>query len=331
MFNAAIKDIQVSCSQILFNVILNIAKDIKQAEFCSFAFLNQKILTMKLISGLFLFSTCFLSGFVLNAQIKAPQASPSSTVKATVGLGDITVEYSRPSMKSRSIFGGLVPFGKIWRTGANAATKVTFSEKATIGGVDLEKGTYALYTIPNANEWTAIFYKDLTMGGNLQESNYKETEVATKVVVRPMTINPSIETFTIDIADVSSSGASIAVMWDKTAIKIPFTYRTDDAVMAEIKRKMEGPSGDEYFSAARYYLEENKDLNQALTWIKKSTEKNGEKFWVLRQQSLIEAKLGDYPAARKSAERSLALSKEAKNDDYIKMNNDSLKEWMAKK
>jgi len=286
---------------------------------------------MKLISGLFLFMACLLSGFVLEAQIKTPAASPSSTLKVSVGLGDVTIDYSRPSMKGRAIFGELVPFGKIWRTGANSATKVTFSDKATIGTVTLDKGTYAIYTIPNANEWTVIFYKDLTMGGNLSESNFKETEVATKVVVRPMTINPSFETFTIDVTDITSKGANIAIMWDKTAVKVPFTYSTDDAVMSAIKSKMEGPSGDEYFAAAKYYLDEGKDLNQALSWIKKSTEKNGEKFWVLRQQSLIEAKLNDYAAARKTAERSMALAKEAKNDDYVKMNADSLKEWSGKK
>lgn len=286
---------------------------------------------MKLISGLFLFVTCLLSGLVLNAQIKAPQASSATTLKVGVGISDISIEYARPSMKGRTIFGDLVPFGKIWRTGANSATKVTFGEKATLGTVTLDKGTYALYTIPNANEWTVIFYKDLTQGGNLTESNLKEADVAAKIVVKPSNVNPAVETFTIDVTDITSKGANIAIMWDKTAVKVPFTYATDEAVMANIKSKMEGPSGDEYFAAARYYLEEGKDLNQALTWIKKSTEKNGERFWVLRQQSLIEAKLNQYPAAIKTAQRSLALATEAKNDDYVKMNNDSIKEWSAKK
>jgi len=286
---------------------------------------------MKLISGLFLFATCLFSGMVLNAQIKTPQPSPVATIKVNVGIGDVTIDYSRPSMKGRTIFGDLVPYGKIWRTGANAATKVTFSEKATVGSTELDKGSYAIYTIPNNNEWTVIFYKDLTQGGNLNESNIKESEIAARIVVRPGTINPAVETYTMDVTDLTNKGANIAIIWDKTIVKVPFTYKTDDAVMANIKTKMDGPSGDEYFAAARYYMEENKDMSQALTWIKKSTEKNGERFWVLRQQSLIEAKLGQYPAAIKTAERSLALAKEAGNADYVKMNTDSIKEWSAKK
>ncbi|MCO5276995.1 MAG: DUF2911 domain-containing protein [Saprospiraceae bacterium] len=286
---------------------------------------------MKFISGLFLFTTCLFSGLVLNAQIKTPAASPSSTVKSTVGLGEVTIEYSRPSMKGRTIFGDLVPFGKLWRTGANSATKVTFSDAATVGTTELAKGTYAIYTIPNPNDWTVIFYKDLTKGGGLTDANINADDVAAKFVVRPATINPAVETFTFDITDLSNNGASIAIMWDKTLVKVPFTYKTDEAVMANIKAKMAGPSGDDYFAAARYYFESGKDLKQALEWIKKSTDMNGERFWVLRQQSLVEAKLGMFADAIKSAERSLSLAKAANSDDYVKMNTESIKEWKTKK
>jgi len=234
-------------------------------------------------------------------------------------------------MKGRIIFGDLVPFGKLWRTGANAATKVTFSEDATIGASQLTKGTYAIYTIPNPNDWTIIFYKDLTKGGGLTDDNIDQSQVAAKYVVRPATLSPEVETFTIDISDVSNNGASLALKWDKTIVKVPFTYNTDEAVMANIKAKMAGPSGDDYFAAARYYYDTNKDDKQALEWIKKSTELNGERFWVLRQQSLIEARLGMYDTAIKTAEKSLALAKKANSDAYIKLNSDSIKEWNAKK
>ena len=286
---------------------------------------------MRLISGLFLFAACFLSGFVLNAQIKTPAPSPGSTVKANVGLGEVTVEYSRPSMKGRIIFGDLVPYGKLWRTGANAATKVTFSEAAMVGSTELAKGTYAIYSIPNPNEWTVIFYKDLTKGGGLTDANVKAEDVAAKIVVQTAMINPSVETFTIDIADVTSKGANIAILWDKTMVKVPFTYKTDEAVMANIKEKMAGPSSNDYYAAAQYYYNENKDLNDALAWVKEANKNNTDKFWMWRQQSLIEAKLGKYPDAIKSAEKSLAIAKEAGSDDYVKINKESIKEWSTKK
>ncbi|KXK16614.1 MAG: hypothetical protein UZ08_BCD001002829 [Candidatus Parvibacillus calidus] len=209
--------------------------------------------------------------------------------------------------------------------------KITFSEKATVGSSELAKGTYAIYTIPNPNEWTVIFYKDLTKGGGLTDANIKSEDVAAKIVVQTAMINPGVETFTIDIADVTNKGASIAIMWDKTMVKVPFTYNTDAAVMANIKEKMAGPSGNDYYAAAQYYYNEDKDLNEALVWIREATKMNSDRFWIWRQQSLIEAKMGKYADAIKSAEKSLALAKEAGSDDYVKMNNESIKEWSAKK
>lgn len=285
----------------------------------------------KFISGLFLFVTCLMSGVVLNGQIKTPSASPSATLKQSVGLGEVTVEYSRPSKKDRVIFGGLVPYGEVWRTGANNSTKVTFSEDVKFGKVELTKGTYALYTVPSAKDWTVIFYKNTSLGGNLKLQDIKNEEIAARFEV-PSTKMPGlgVETFTVTIDNLKDDGASIGLLWDDTMVDIPFTVNTDEKVMANINSAMAGPSGNDYIAAARYYYDSGKDLNKALEWMKVGIQKNGERFWLLRSQSLIEAKLGQYSQAISSAQRSMALAKEANNNDYIKMNTDSINEWTAK-
>ncbi|MDA0176907.1 DUF2911 domain-containing protein [Mesoflavibacter profundi] len=267
--------------------------------------------------------------FTVNAQIETPQPSPSQKIEQKVGLTDVTLEYSRPSMKGRTIFGDLVPHGKLWRTGANKNTTVTFSTDVTIGGKAVKAGTYAIFTKPNANNWEVLFYSDANNWGTPQ--NWDESKVATSVTTEVYEIPMDIETFTISFDDLTNDSAVIGIMWEKTYVGVKFEVPTDKAVTAAITKVMNGPSADDYYASARYYLESGKDINQAVVWMDKAVEmtKDNPRFWWLRQQSLIKAKAGDKKGAIKAAKASLEGAEKAGNADYIKMNKDSLKEWGA--
>ena len=274
--------------------------------------------------------TCF--AFTANAQLKTPQPSPGAHFTQDVGLSKVEVDYSRPNARGRKIFGDLVRFGEMWRTGANACTKVTLSDDAMVGPASskLVKGTYALYTIPNKDKWTIIFYTNTSYWGTPNE-NFKEEEVAARFDVPAMKLNDAVESFTIAINNLKSNGADLDIMWENTKVSVPVNFDTDAKVMADIKNQMEGPSAGTYYAAARYYYEEKKDLNQALSWINQSLEKGGDKFWILRVKAQILADLGKYSDAIKVAEASSALAKKEGNADYPAMNEKSIAEWKAKK
>lgn len=267
----------------------------------------------------------------LSAQVKTPQPSPTGKITQEVGLGKVEVEYSRPSAKGRKIFGELVPFGALWRTGANSSTKVTFSEDTKVGETTLPKGTYALYTTPGERQWEVIFYKNTGLWGAPSASDLKMEEIAAKVTVASVASKDFVETFTIEVGNIKNNGASIDVMWENTRVSVPFTVDTDTKVMADIKAQMEGPNANTYYAAARYYYEEKKDLNQALTWVDQSLTKGGDKFWILRLKANIQADLGKYKDAIATAEKSSELAKKEGNMDYQNMNAKSIAEWKTKK
>lgn len=280
---------------------------------------------MKKIS--LLFSLLFLGAFSY-AQISAPVASPASKIEQQVGLTDVTIEYARPSMKGRTIFGDLVPYDKLWRTGANARTKITFSEDVTVHDKELKKGTYALFTIPGQKQWEVIFYTEYQGNGAPRELD--DSKVAARFKVTPLVTSMARETFTIELANISNSGATLFLLWEKTRIPINFTVPTDEAVMESIDRAMSGPSAADYYTAAMYYFEEGKDIKKAKEWIDKALAGNDNPpFWQLRSKSLIYARAGDKTGAIAAARQSLAAAQKAGNADYIKMNQDSLKEWGA--
>ncbi|GAA4977230.1 DUF2911 domain-containing protein [Algibacter aquimarinus] len=277
---------------------------------------------------LLLLVLAFTTVYSVNAQIETPQPSPFSKLEQRVGLTDITIEYSRPGVKGRKIFGGLEAYGKVWRTGANARTKITFSTEATIDGQTLEAGTYALFTKPGAETWEVYFYTDYKGNGTPRE--WDESKVAAKTTVKPMEIPFSVETLTLDINNIKTSSATIDLVWDKTYIGIPFEVPTDKVVSAKIDKVMSGPGIGDYYASAVYYLNSGKDINKAKEWMDKAMsmiEKPG--FWQLRQQSLIYAKAGDKKGAIKLAKESLAGAQKANNSAYIDMNTKSLKEWGA--
>ncbi|MFY0604997.1 MAG: DUF2911 domain-containing protein [Flavobacteriaceae bacterium] len=267
---------------------------------------------------------------VVVLKVTTPQPSPFSKVEQKVGLTDVTIEYSRPSMKGRTIFGDLVPFGKTWRTGANANTKVTFSSDVVVDGQTLKAGSYGVYTVPNKDKWEVMFYSESDKRG--VPSDWDDTKVAAKTSVEIYPMPMPIETFTITFDDLTTNSAVIGLLWEKTYVGIKFQVPTDKMVMASIDATLSAtPKAGDYYNAAIYYSQQNKDIKKANEWMNKAmsmTEKPA--FWQLRQQSLIYAKMGDTKKAIEIAKKSLAGAKEAKNDAYIKMNTESLKEWEAK-
>ena len=267
---------------------------------------------------------------VVTLRVVTPQPSPLSTLEQKVGLTDVTVEYSRPSIKGRTIFGDLVPFGEIWRTGANANTKVTFSSDVTVEGQALKAGSYALYTIPNKDSWEVIFYTDSNNSGTPRA--WDDSKVAAKAAIKPEAMPMSIETFTITVDDITINSAIIGLLWEETYVGIQFETPTDAMVLANIDKVLAAsPKAADYYNAAVYYSQNNKDINKAGAWMDTAMsmiEKPG--FWQLRQQSLIYAKMGDTEKAIATAKASLKGAMEANNTAYIKMNTESLKEWAAK-
>jgi len=253
----------------------------------------------------------------LQAQtLKTPAPSPLQTIKQAFALSDITVEYSRPSAKGRVIFGNVVPFEKIWRTGANGATKITFGEDVEVEGNKVEAGTYALYSIPNKKSWEVMLYKDLKLGGNTAE--YKKENEVLRFTVKPESMKTKVETFTINISDVTSNTSNIELSWEKTKISFKVVADIDTKIMKNIDNAIAADTLA-YFQAANYYYENGKDLNKALEWVTKAFDKNPKAFWILQLKAKIEYKLKNYDAAIASAEKVITLAKEAKNDDYVTM------------
>jgi len=275
--------------------------------------MKKTVLSTLLVSGMLA-----LSLNAANAQsLKVPAPSPGQTIKQAFGIGEITVDYSRPSAKGRVVFGDVVPFGKVWRTGANGSTKLTFSEDVALEGHAVAAGTYALYTVPNKDSWDVILYKDLNLNGNV--ADFKAENELLRFKVKPSALPASVETFTIDIANVTAKTASIELRWEKTQVAIKVTADFDAKVMKNIETAV-AEDKRPYFQAASYYYDNDKDLGKALEWVNKAIEQNPKAFWMVHLKAKIQAKQKDFKGAIASAEQSLALAKEAKNDDYVKMN-----------
>ena len=277
----------------------------------------------KLIFSFLLSVAC---SFGALAQIQTPAASPEQTLTQSVGLSSVTVQYSRPAMRGRTIFGDLVPLDKLWRTGANKNTLVTFESDATVGGSPLKAGTYALYTVPSKDEWTVYFYTDTENWG--LPKPWDENKIAAVYNVKAQSLETSVESFTITIDKVTDSGAHLTLSWENMSVAIPFGFDTESAVMQTIERTMNGPAAGDYYQAAVYFLNADKDINKAKTWIDKAiamSEKPA--YWYYRQKALIYAKSGDKKGAIAAAERSMELAQAAGSQDYVAMNKKSLAEW----
>lgn len=249
-------------------------------------------------------------------KITVPAPSPLQTVTQKFGLGDVTIEYSRPAVKGRTIFGDVVPYGKIWRTGANATTKITFTDEVKLEGNVVKPGTYGLYTVPNKDSWEVMLYKDLTLNGNV--GDYKTENEVLRFKVKSMKIPMKMESFMINIGDITPTEAKLMLLWENTVVAIKMTTDIDARVMESIDASMKSDK-PEYFRAAGYYFDNGKDLKKALEWATKATEENPKAFYMFNLKARIEYKLGDKAAGKASAEKSIALAKEAKNEDYVSL------------
>ena len=260
------------------------------------------------------------------AQIQTPQPSPSTTLEQVVGLTEVKIEYSRPAMRGRTIMGDLVPYGSLWRTGANKNTTLSFSDPVTVGGQALAAGTYALFTRPGKSLWEVFFYTETENWGTPQE--WQSKSVAAVIEVPTQSLAEPEESFTISINELTNTGANIHLSWENTRVTLPLEVPTDEKTMASIKETMKGtPKARDLYQAAVYYRESGRDLQAAKEWIGKAIEMDPGKYWMFRQQALILADLNEKEAAIKAAQSSLELAEKAGNQDYVRLNTKAIEEW----
>jgi hypothetical protein len=265
----------------------------------------------------------------LNAQITTPKASPLAKIEQKVGLADITISYSRPGKKDRVVFGDVVPFGEIWRFGANENTKITSSESLIFGKDTLKAGTYAIFTKPTKDSWEVYFYTETTNWGTPEK--WDDNKVALKLKTPVTNLNDVVENLTISLDNLQNSGATLQFSWDKTRINLPFALNTKDKVLASIKKTMDGPTANDYHQSANYYFQEKLDLKQALIWSSKAVELRPEAYWMSRLKAQLQAANGDYKGAIETAKISITAAEKDGDQNYVKMNKTSIEEWSKKK
>ena len=256
-----------------------------------------------------------------NAQgLKIPQPSSGQTITQDFGLGKITLVYSRPNVKDRIIFGGMEPMDKVWRTGANAATRIKFTDDVKIEGKDLPAGEYGLFSIPGKKEWTIIFNKTANQWGAYE---YKESDDVLRVKVKTTVLKDKIETLTMQFANVTETSAQLNLMWEKSAFSVNITTSIDEKVMANIAEAMKGEKKP-YFAAAQYYLQNGKDLKTALEWMTEAEKSDMKAPWFKYWKGRIQLKMGDKAGAIISAQDGIALATTAKVDEYVRLNSELL-------
>lgn len=263
-----------------------------------------------------------MSAPVANAQsISFPQPSPTATVSQNFATSKIELSYSRPSAKGRKVFGDVVPFGKFWRTGANSATTISFGEDVKVNGTDVKAGKYGLITFPGEREWTVVLTKDLNV--NNADAYKQENDVA-RFTIASERLNDFVETFTIDVNNMRNDACEIQLRWENTLVRVKVSASYDEKLTKQIVEVM-GKDTRPFYGAANYYYENNKDLNQALTWVNKALEANGKAYWVWLLKAKIQKGLKDYNGALESSAKSMELAKADNDDAYIR-NNEKLQE-----
>ena len=263
-----------------------------------------------------------LVSFCSLAQITTPQPSPTAYLRQNVGVTTVEIEYSRPGVKGRKIMGGLLPFGEVWRTGANSPTKIVFGDDVQIGEVNLPKGEYTILTIPDRKEWKISFYAF----DNGYWSSYINKEPIVTVLPKIKEVQPLVETLTIELSGLEDNGGEIQISWENTSASIPFLLNTDKLVSKQIDQFTSNPLNavaDDYYSAASYYLTNKKDLNKALEWIEEATKIKEKAFWMWRKKAEIQAALGDKKAAVASYDKSSKIAKERGNESYARQNEEA--------
>ena len=266
------------------------------------------------------------------SQINTPRVSPASEVEQMVGLTEIEIEYSRPSMRGREVFGNLVPFGKVWRTGADNSTKISFDTDVIISGKTIQSGTYSIFSIPNKESWEIIFYSDVELWGVPRDWSDNKIVFSSMFDVKKLKKSNTVETFTISFNDLTNNDVNMNISWENTSVDIKIEAPTRSMVESDINKVLsDNPKPSDYYAAAVFYRQENINLDKALEWMNKAIEMNeSPRFWQYRQQSLIMAANDKFVEAVDAAKKSLNLAIEADNQDYIKMNRESIAEWSKK-
>ena len=266
------------------------------------------------------------------SQINTPRVSPASEVEQMVGLTEIEIEYSRPSMRGREVFGNLVPFGKVWRTGADNSTKISFDTDVIISGKTIQSGTYSIFSIPNKESWEIILYSDVELWGVPRDWSENKIVFSSMFNVKKLKKSNTVETFTISFNDLSNNDVNMSISWENTSVDIKIEVPTRSMVESDINKVLsDNPKSSDYYAAAVFYRQENINLDKALEWMNKAIEMNeSPRFWQYRQQSLIMAANDKFADAVDAAKKSLNLAIEADNQDYIKMNRESIAEWSKK-
>jgi len=259
------------------------------------------------------------------SQIIAPKASPACKIEQRVGLADISISYSRPAVNGRIIFGDLIPFDAYWRLGANENTKFTTSDALFFGNDTLPAGTYALFAMPGKTSWKLAFYTEFGNWGMPPVWDPKKValELTSTVSVRA----DLTENLTIGLDQLENSGADLFIAWDRVAVKFPFTLNTKDKVLASIQKVMNGPSANDYHTAAKFYLDEKTNNKQALEWVEKALASRPEAYWMYRTKSLIQAELGLYADAIKTAEQCIKLAEADGDSTYVNQSKNSITAW----
>ena len=263
-----------------------------------------------------------VSVFAGRSQVKMPQPSPTQIIKQDFAMGNIELTYSRPAARDRKVFGDLVPYGKIWRTGANSATIIKFSEPVEIKGKKIDTGSYALYTIPGIDNWEIILNKGITNWGT---SGYKESEDVIRFKVATEKYKNETENFTMLFDNIKPESCELSIIWDKTSVVIPISANIKDKLRMQLETAFKGEKKP-YFQAAQFYNEYDKNYPLALENINKATAENSKGYWLFLYKAKIQKQMGDMEGARMSSNKSLEIATTEKNDDYIKLNRDFLKE-----
>lgn len=281
---------------------------------------------MKKIS--FLFILLFVSICnVFAQQFNSPQPSPAGKISQKVGLAEASVSYSRPSMKGRTIFGDIVVFDKVWRTGANSPTKIKFDDEVMFGGTKVPAGEYTLLSIPSKSEWSVMLNKDTKGNGAF---TYQESDNIAVVKVKPATLSQNVETFTIQFGNITNTTMDLEIMWEKTAIKVEIKHEIQTKMDAQIKKILD-PKRDAgtFYGIASYYYENNQNTQQALELITKSTDMTP-RYWTMHLKAKIQARLNDKTGAIASAEKSKELATADKDDNYVRLNDKLIAELKGK-
>jgi hypothetical protein len=250
-----------------------------------------------------------------------PAPSPTQTIKQDFGMGSIELTYSRPNAKGRKIYGDLVPYNKLWRTGANAATKIVFTDAVELAGKKVDTGSYVLYSIPGVDSWEIILNKGL---GNWGTEGYKETEDVIRFKVEPTKARGHVETLTMQFVNIKPESCELHIMWEKTDVSFPVTANIKERLKAQIEAAMQTDKKP-YWHAAQFYNEYEGNLTKALDNCNKAIEATNKPYWIWLYKAKIQKELGDKAGAKTSALKSLELAKEAKNEDYVKMNEELLR------